>query len=142
VSENVVIPRSNTYTVVSEKWCYTDHALVLFQLDYGIEFVSYPFKFNLVLLKEESFGELVREEWSTKHDSSGEGAQIRLLGKLFRLKARVKKWIATKKKINLQILEKIEEEVAFLTKVSLEHQNFVESNPRLKVLETERNRLV
>jgi endonuclease/exonuclease/phosphatase family metal-dependent hydrolase len=104
----------------------SDHAPVLFQLDYGIKYVSYPFKFNPVLLKDESFGELVREEWSTQQDSLGEGAQLRLVGKLFRLKARVKKWIAVKKKIDLQTLEKIEEEIAFLTKESLEHQTFDE----------------
>ena len=40
----------------------SDHALVLFQLDYGFKLVYYPLKFNLAFLKDESFGDLGREE--------------------------------------------------------------------------------
>jgi hypothetical protein len=69
-----------------------------------------------VLLKDESFGELVREEWSTQQDSLGEGAQLRLVGKLCRLKARVKKWIAVKKKSDLQTLKRLKKRLPFLQK--------------------------
>jgi len=71
---------------------------VLFLLDYGFNSVSYPFKFNLALLKDELFDDLVREEWNAHQDTLGVGVQSRLVGKLCRLKARVKKWIVVKKK--------------------------------------------
>jgi hypothetical protein len=64
----------------------SDHAPVLFQLDYGFKSVAYPFKFNPALLKDESFGDLVRDVWSNHQDSEVEGAQKRLARKLFKLK--------------------------------------------------------
>ena len=41
-----------------------DHAPMIFQLDHGYNSVAYPFKFNPAFLIEESFGYLVRSEWS------------------------------------------------------------------------------
>jgi hypothetical protein len=112
----------------------SDHAPVIFQLDYSIKSVAYPFKFNLAMLKDDSFGDLVRDVWSSQHDSVVEGAQTRLVGKLFKLKDRVKKWIAVRKKTDLQILEKIEEEISILTKQSLETHHCYDPDPRLKTL--------
>jgi hypothetical protein len=120
----------------------SDHAPVLFQLDYGFKPVYYPFKFNSALLKEELFGDLVREVWNAPQDSMRDGPQSRLVGKLCRLKARVKKWIVVKKKREQHAYNQIEEEITTLIKESLEHQTTTKPLNRLKALETERNRML
>jgi hypothetical protein len=43
----------------------SDHAPMIFQLDYDIKSVHFPFKFNPKLLYDDSFDKLVQEEWST-----------------------------------------------------------------------------
>jgi len=44
----------------------SNHAPMIFQLDYGIKMVAYPFKLNYVLLKYESFAEIVQEVWNSQ----------------------------------------------------------------------------
>jgi hypothetical protein len=82
----------------------SDHAPVIFQLDYGFKPVAYPFKFNPVCLKDETFGDLVQAVWSTQQDSE-EGAQRRLARKLIKLKARVKIWLAKGNKRNFDLMK-------------------------------------
>jgi hypothetical protein len=52
----------------------SDHAPVLFQIDFGIKPVAFPFKFNSTLLKDELFNNLVREDWNKRQTTTGEGA--------------------------------------------------------------------
>ena len=75
-----------------------DHMLVILHMEKVKNQVQYPFKFNSDLLKDELFGDLVREVWNAQQDSTRVRAQSRLVGKLCRLKSRVKKCIAIKKK--------------------------------------------
>jgi endonuclease/exonuclease/phosphatase family metal-dependent hydrolase len=57
----------------------SNHAPVLFQLDYGQKNIAYPFKFNHACLHEESFGDLVRSVWCEHQGFGEEGAQSRLV---------------------------------------------------------------
>jgi hypothetical protein len=91
----------------------SDHAPVLFQIDFGVKSVSYPFKFNSVLLKDESFGDLVKDVWTLHRTSMGGSAQSRLVGKLKSLKERVRKWLVSKKKSDQQKYTQIEKDIAF-----------------------------
>jgi hypothetical protein len=91
----------------------------LFQLDYGYKPIAYPFKFNPALLKEESFGALVREVWSNKELSEVAGAQYRLTNKLKILKGRVKEWTMIRKVVELRSFETIEAEIANLQNKAL-----------------------
>jgi hypothetical protein len=104
--------------------------------------VSYPFKFNSALLKDNSFGELVREVWNTQQESTGGGAQSRLVGKLKTLKARVRKWLVSKKKSEQQIYIQLEKDIVTLMKESLDHPLETDSLNRLNTLEKDRNKML
>jgi hypothetical protein len=71
-----------------------------------------------------------------------DGPQSKLVGKLSKLKARVKKWIVVKKKGEQHAFIQIEEEITTLIKESLEQKSATEPLNRLKYLETERNRML
>jgi hypothetical protein len=86
----------------------SDHAPVILQLDYGYKPVAYPFKFNPTCLQEESFCDLVRVVWGTQQEAEEAGAQRRLTRKLSLLKARVKIWLADRKKKELLAFENLE----------------------------------
>jgi hypothetical protein len=120
----------------------SNHAPVFLQLDFGIIPIAFPFKFNSDLLKDEHLNNLVKDDWISRQNIPGEGAQTRLVGKLNSLKTKVKKWIAKQKKKEHLLLDNIEEEITRLTNESLELLPHTELNPRLIDLELERKRIL
>jgi hypothetical protein len=75
----------------------SDHAPVIFQMDYGLKRIAYPYKFNPAHVRDESFRDIVKSVWCANQGIREEGAQCRLVSKLIKLKSWVKKWIIEKK---------------------------------------------
>jgi hypothetical protein len=121
---------------------FSDHAPVFFQLEFGNYSVAYPFKFNPAILNEVSFGQIVRAEWSTVLSPGVVSAQRRLAMKLHNLKIKLKIWMTEKKRSEKQALNSLEEQITGLTKKSWESELSSEGGGRLKLLESERNKMI
>jgi hypothetical protein len=93
-------------------------------------------------LREESFGAFVWEVWSNNEVSEVASAQKKLKRKLKMLKCWVKEWVVLRKIYELCSMENIEAEIAQLTKQSIETDYCFDPGPRLKSLESDRNKLL
>jgi hypothetical protein len=119
-----------------------DHSPVLFQLDYGYKPVDYPYKLNPALMKEVSFDALVWDVWNNKDIFEVVGAQHVLTIKLKNRKHWVKEWTKIRKANELFSLENIEAEIIDLNIHSIDLDYAIDSDPCLKTLELERNKML
>jgi hypothetical protein len=82
--------------------------------------VASPFKLNPEWLKDDTFGNIVKQVWNDPRHLIIDGAQKRLVKKLSLLKLRIKEWAKEKRKKDQEDLSKIEEAIeSVYTNISL-----------------------
>jgi hypothetical protein len=126
------------YWVCNDK--ISDHMPVLLQLEFGSDFVSYPFKFNAVWLEDQDFISLVRTRWAGLLGAEVLNPMDSLVKKLKRLKSLVTVWERKKKVEGKKEMIQLELELDKLYTEFL--GGFVEDKDRLLVLDKEQRKRV
>jgi len=92
----------------------SDHLPVNLQVDFHFHKVHYPFKFNRIWIREESFQEAVKHYWSGMTTDHTLSEKENFIHKLSTLKKFVVRWIRLKVKEQSLELIKVEAEIAAL----------------------------
>lgn len=77
---------------------FSDHLPIVLQIDFGEEWIMYPFKFNKIWLEEPDFNGLVINKWATLSQLMGSFPMATLVSKLKALKFDVIRWERAKKR--------------------------------------------
>ena len=109
-----VIGKYKTWSLATD---FSDHRVVLLQLEIDASFDYYPFKCNPSWLKDEDFNQLIHEQWGLLFDHAPENLHPKdyFLWIINNLRLVVIDWERKKKKELNSDLERVEVEIHVLT---------------------------